>query len=38
MGSQKGRQGMTEQQLKDLGYSPEAVKLILEIIAERKQA
>jgi hypothetical protein len=29
---------MTEKQLQDLGYNPEAVKLILEIIAEKKQA
>lgn len=29
---------MTAQQLKDLGYNPEAIRIILEIIAEKKQA
>ena len=38
MGSHRKGQGMTAKQLEDLGYNPEAVKLILEIINEGRKA
>lgn len=38
MGSQKGRQGMTEKQLADLGFNAEAIRRILEIINEGRKA
>ena len=37
MGSQEG-EGMTAEQLKDLGYNDKAVALILEIISEGRKA
>lgn len=38
MGShRKGRHGMTEKQLADLGFNAEAIRRILEIIAEGQE-
>lgn len=38
MGSHRKGQAMTEKQLADLGFNAEAIRLILEIIAEGRKA